>query len=75
MNIFDILKSLTPKHFVDYGAVIANADIVNACKLYGQDNTEMIRFLLLNLEKQNKLSIVYMNTPGFEDLIVGVKLR
>ncbi|GGG19506.1 hypothetical protein GCM10007425_12460 [Lysinibacillus alkalisoli] len=75
MNIFDILRSLTPKHFVDYGVVIANNDIVNACKLYGQDNADIIKSLLLNLEKQNKLSIVYMNKSGFEDLIVGVKLR
>ena len=74
MQMLDILKSLSLKNIEGYGNLISYSDIFRACKLQGQDNSEVIQLLLHQLENQNVLAIVHMTDPGFEDLIIGVTL-
>ena len=73
LKLLDILKSL-PIKSTNQGNLILNSDIINACKLYGQDNHQYIEVLLKDLENQNLLTIVYMDAEVFEDSIVGIKL-
>ncbi|MCM3141332.1 hypothetical protein [Brevibacillus sp. MER 51] len=74
MQLIQLLRTLPITPFEDYGSVISFADIVNACSIYGQHNSNIIEIKLKELEKQGKLAVVYMKDPGFEELIVGVKL-
>lgn len=74
MKLIDVLKGLPVTVASDYGTLISFGDIVQTCKLLGQDSHDMVEVKLKELEKLGKLSIVYMKDPGYEDLIVGVKL-
>ncbi|AVK86022.1 hypothetical protein C3943_22250 [Lysinibacillus sp. B2A1] len=73
MKLIDVLRSLAPKPTVEYGFVILFSDIINACKVLGQDNHNIVEAQLKNLENQNLLTIVYQKE--FEDLIIGAKLN
>ena len=77
MNLLDILKNINPKPVVgfDHDYHIFYGDIIQTCKVLGQDNTDLIDAFLKKLEEENQIKIVYLNTPGFEDLPVGVLLK
>lgn len=74
MELIQLLRTLPVTPTKEYGNVISLADILNACSVYGQNNSEIVEIKLNELEKQDKLTVVYMKEPGFEELIVGVKL-
>ncbi|WNN77573.1 hypothetical protein RKS58_06945 [Lysinibacillus capsici] len=74
MNLINILKNIPAKPFAKYGSIISFGDIMETCKLYGQDNHRLIEAYLKNLENENYLKVIYSDDFGYEDLIVGVKI-
>lgn len=72
MKLVDLVSSIDPQPTDKYGSVIFFGDIVNKCKLYGQDNHHLIDAKLKELEEQGFLTLVYQQDFGFEDLIIGV---
>ena len=75
MTLIDIIKKLPLKPTVDYGNLILLSDIFKACKLYGQNDQHYIEAILKELESQGRIEIIHMNNAGFEDLIIGVKIK
>lgn len=75
MDLMQILQSISAKPFEKYGWIIPFGEIVQMCKLFGQDNHHFIEFKLKELEQQGLLSTVYSTEPGFEELLIGVKLH
>lgn len=71
MNLIDVLKGLNPKPVLEYRTVILFSDILDACKLYGQDNPDIVKAKLIELEKQGLITLVY-DKLGYE-LLIGVK--
>ncbi|MED1919786.1 hypothetical protein P4V64_31400 [Bacillus thuringiensis] len=74
MQILDVLRSLPVKIFEGHGALVSFADIIHACSLLGQNNHELIKHKLIELEDQGILKVIYMEQSGFEDLVVGIRL-
>ncbi|WP_342471604.1 hypothetical protein MHH70_12365 [Metasolibacillus sp. FSL H7-0170] len=77
MNLLDILKSLTPKPVADYehGSHILYSDIIQTCRMLGEDNHHRIDILLKQLADNDLITIVYLKASGFEDMIAGVILK
>ncbi|PAQ15038.1 hypothetical protein CD798_08320 [Bacillaceae bacterium SAOS 7] len=74
MKLIDVLKGLPITVAKDYGPIIGLDNILHACKMLGQDSSEIIELKLQELEEQGLLKIIYFNQPGYEDLMIGVKL-
>lgn len=74
MKLIDVLNGLSPINADKHGMIIDFADIVQSCKLLGQDSSEMIEVKLQELERQGLIKVVCMDDPGFQDLVIGVKL-
>ena len=70
MTLLEILKTLPINSVKDYGTIILSTDIYTACKLKGIDNRDLIRVKLIELEKNNKIKISYLD----DDLLIGVKI-
>lgn len=71
MDLLAILQNLDVLPVHSYGSMILFSDIVAACKALGFNNRDILEQLLLQLEKENKLEVVYMED---EELIIGVRL-
>lgn len=74
MNLIDVLFHIEPKYTDKYGHVILFSDILDACKLYGQDNHHLIEAKLKELERQRQLDIIYLDNDLDIGLIIGVQL-
>ncbi|WP_026581047.1 MULTISPECIES: hypothetical protein [Bacillaceae] len=74
MKLIEVLNSLSPINAEKHGLIIDFPDIIQSCKLLGQDSSEMIEVKLHELEKQGLIKVVCMDDPGFENLVIGVKL-
>lgn len=77
MKLLDVLKTLPYKPVADYehGAHILYSDIILTCRALGQDNHHYIDVLLKQLADNNLIEIVYLQAPGFEDMIAGVRIK
>ncbi len=74
LKLIDLLKNL-PTKSTNYGNLVLHSDIINACKLYGQDNHQLVDQALIELETQGQLKMVYMDNDPCVGLIVGIQLN
>lgn len=75
INLMDIIRGTKLTNHQGYGLLISRADIYETFKKFSSSPSEVLNAHLEKLEKQGLIELVYMNQPGFEDFIIGVRLK
>lgn len=75
MQLIDILKKIPVTEFEGYGQLIDFGSILNTLKIFTSASSDLIEIKLRELSKEGLLEIIQNKTDGFEELIVGVKLK
>ncbi|MGG3840794.1 hypothetical protein ABEV00_27695 [Paenibacillus thiaminolyticus] len=75
INLIDIIRGIPVTNHDGYGLIISRADIYEAFRKFSSSPSEVLNVYLKDLEKQGLIEIVYMNQAGFEDFIIGVRLK
>ncbi|MFF2794951.1 hypothetical protein [Lysinibacillus xylanilyticus] len=74
MKLIDLLKNLPTKP-TSNGNLILFSDIVNTCKLHGQDNHHSIEQGLKDLENKGQLKIIYVGDDPGTGLLAGIQIN
>jgi len=57
-QLLALLKSIQPQKWAEHGMMVGFADIMDACKLQGMDNHEIVKALIRRLHDEGHLEAI-----------------